>query len=130
MKLYWHLFDALITNAVIVYKAIHPNSKMNNVHFRQTLVKEIVAKYGKLSDNKRTPQDNQSFKGNQSCRKKLSIRSEHELISIPPTPNTQYPTKRCVVCYENGIRKQVRNTCKNCKVALCKDTCFDKYHEL
>lgn len=46
---------------------------------------------------------------------------------IPPTTK-QKPTKRCVLCYEKGLRKESRYWCTDCKTDLCPAPCFKLYH--
>lgn len=124
IKVYWHIFDALLTNAHIVYKLKHPNTRMDLKTFRETLVEQIVAKYKpKIRQNTSESQIYNELNIN-------TRRSGHKLIKIPATENCSYPTKRCVSCYAKGVRKNVRVICEKCKVALCKEECFDQYHEL
>ena len=50
---------------------------------------------------------------------------------IPPTANKKYPQRRCVVCRKNGKPRDARYYCEACieLPALCKTSCFKKYHE-
>ena len=52
----------------------------------------------------------------------------HQLAEFPPTEKKKLPMRRCRVCYKNGIRKDTRSYCKECKVPLCTKTCFFTYH--
>ena len=49
---------------------------------------------------------------------------------IPPTAKKQKPQKRCVVCNDNGRRKETTYQCKKCpeNPGLCAAPCFESYH--
>lgn len=53
----------------------------------------------------------------------------HYCVPIPSTPGKARPTKRCRICYRNGLRKDSRYHCSTCtdQPGLCKG-CFDLYH--
>lgn len=46
---------------------------------------------------------------------------------IPPTTKEK-PTKRCILCYEKGTRKESRYWCAECRTGLCPAPCFQIYH--
>ncbi len=56
------------------------------------------------------------------------MNSNHALLKIPPTERKKWPQKACVLCRKYGFRNDTRYFCIICNAALCKDTCFSKYH--
>ena len=54
----------------------------------------------------------------------------HVADLVPPTPAKSKPTKRCRVCYRNGVRKETRVHCVTCSThpGLCYPVCFTLYH--
>lgn len=119
MKVYWHLFDLVLINSLIIYKKIH-DSEMDHVTFRRELVKQILEKYGHTVHGVPT----------QPLPSQVMRRSQHVLVKIPATEKCSYPTKRCVECYEKDIRRNVRNVCSKCGVALCDGPCFANFHKI
>ena len=51
----------------------------------------------------------------------------HHISTLPPTANKKYPQRVCRLCSKNGIRRDTRFYCKDCKVALCNRPCFGDY---
>ena len=45
-----------------------------------------------------------------------------------PGTSKKKPTRRCVVCWANGKRKESSYWCSNCEKALCVVPCFQVYH--
>ena len=45
-----------------------------------------------------------------------------------PGTSKKKPTRRCVVCWANGKRKEPSYWCSNCEKALCVVPCFKVYH--
>jgi len=47
---------------------------------------------------------------------------------LVPGTSKKKPTRRCVVCWANGRRKESSYWCSNCEKALCVVPCFKVYH--
>ncbi|KAG1660870.1 Zinc finger protein 841 [Nymphon striatum] len=53
----------------------------------------------------------------------------HHITVYPATAAKKYPQRKCRVCQmKKGIRRDTRNYCQECNVALCKTSCFSEYH--
>ncbi|KAG1669658.1 Zinc finger protein 780B [Nymphon striatum] len=54
---------------------------------------------------------------------------DHHITVYPATAAKKYPQRKCRVCQmKKGIRRDTRNYCQECNVALCKTSCFSEYH--
>lgn len=94
--------------------------KISDKNFRIILVREFVERHD---------QNRQQYEVN--IQNMLSLRFKYIPVAIACISNNKYPTKRYVAYYKRGIRKELRNVCKNCKVTLCtKVLCFENYHKL
>ncbi|XP_046679544.1 uncharacterized protein LOC124366957 isoform X7 [Homalodisca vitripennis] len=67
--------------------------------------------------------------GRPSTSTPMRLQGRHFPQSIPPTPQKEFPSKRCAVCKEHGLRKESRIQCKQCVVGLHIE-CFEVYHTL
>ncbi|XP_058124174.1 piggyBac transposable element-derived protein 4 isoform X1 [Anopheles coustani] len=59
--------------------------------------------------------------------KPQETKENHALEKIV-TPGKERPTRKCKVCYEEGLRKETRYICKACNVPLHAYKCFENFH--
>lgn len=117
MKMFRHFFDMTCFNSYVIYKNL--GGKEKRVSFMTNLGESLISKYmvprGEIINRP-------------SKIPKLSRYVErHFPDTIPPTTKAK-PTKRCVVCWKNGTRKESRVWCVDCEVGLCPAPCFKIYH--
>lgn len=117
MKIFRHFLDITILNSYKIYTRL--GGKKSRLNFNCYLGEIIVEKY---AEKKETPE-------RRSKRPKPSrLLERHFPDFLPPTENKEKPTRRCVICYEKGIRKESRYWCEDCKTGLCPAPCFRAYH--
>ena len=51
----------------------------------------------------------------------------HKAVKIPASGKKLYPSRKCVVCIQGGLRKETRYMYGSCGAALHKE-CFNAYH--
>ncbi|XP_053545623.1 piggyBac transposable element-derived protein 4-like [Bombina bombina] len=61
---------------------------------------------------------------------RTTVRTEHFIFKIPPTPKKAKPQRRCRVCSRKGKRTDTIYHCPDCPAqpALCLGTCFKEFH--
>ena len=115
-KLFFHLLDICVYNAVIVYR-VHSGCKITDLEFRNKLIEQIFEYTG-------------------SCRKYTSscasTSSPHRLVLNSPGKNRKPKYRVCKCCSrrnDDGTRKrsETKFRCLACGVSLC-ESCFIPYH--
>jgi hypothetical protein len=110
-KIACHILEQMLFNA---YKLHSKTSmrKMREIQFRNIVIRLLVG-----------PMNDPSLK--------VVPEKFHYLECIPANGTKQNPTRKCVVCSKNSLRKESRYECPKCdpKVALCVTPCFKVYHE-
>ena len=123
-KFYKYIFNFLLgvslTNAFILYRISHPQSKMKMKQFQKTLATQLIGEY---------------------CSRRRGGRVSYP---IQPLPLRHFPIKpstsssgrkrgRCSLCRErNHLRRDTQWFCNDCGVWLChpgtSDDCFLQWH--
>lgn len=116
MKIFRHFLDLTALNCYLIYKKL--GGKESRLNFMMHLGESLIEKYA-------VPRNVAERKSKTPRPSRLIERHFPDLI--PPTTK-QKPRKRCVVCYENGKRKESRYWCNECKAGLCPAPCFKTYH--
>ena len=114
-KVAFHLFEEALFNAHVLYCS--SGRKITYTDFKITYVRQILNDVEKFSRLAEIPEK--------------AIQGQHFLQYIPVTnPKYQSPTKRCVECYKNGVRKQSRWQCDTCfgNPGFCIEPCFRDHH--
>ncbi len=115
-KVYKYIYNFLFdvsTNAFIIHKLGHPNSKVNIKDFRVQLAGELIGNY---------------------CSKFTSVNGRQKKLPMAHFPyrNPQRKRGRCSLCREKDRRTDTVWVCQECDLWLChqgtaKD-CFLKWH--
>lgn len=108
-KIFFHFLEEAIFNSFVIFQTY--NNSITYCNFKTSIIKTILSYH-------ETP--------------KLAIAPKsgrHFPERIPPTTAKEKPTKRCVSCYTNNIRRETSFQCGNCirNPGLCID-CFKVYH--
>lgn len=124
-KVFLHLVDMTLVNAHALYKVTSGNTNIPLRKYQLALVKELVTKYQKVkpraSTSNRCDTDNSP----------LRLIERHFPSMYPPKESTQKPpSRRCIVCSKQNLRKETRYTCVHCNVPLCVIPCFEIYHTI
>ncbi|XP_046666644.1 piggyBac transposable element-derived protein 4-like [Homalodisca vitripennis] len=120
-KLFFYMFEHVPLQCVC---SILPNKKEGKSHhfvdFKIGVAEQMLASL----EQRARPSP-----GRPSTSNPMRLQGRHFPQSIPPTPQKEFPTKRCAVCKEHGLRKESRIQCKQCVVGLHIE-CFEVYHTL
>ncbi|KAL8576039.1 hypothetical protein ACOMHN_052057 [Nucella lapillus] len=123
--IFWFIVDVSMINAFVLYKEARggPRPKpMTHLEFHLEVARELVRNY---TSRKRQA----SFPASSPLAPK-EPRPRHEISNI----KTKHGKRLCVVCKQRGVtkssgkKKQTVFECPICNVALCKDFCFQHYH--
>ncbi|KAG8245800.1 hypothetical protein J6590_099047 [Homalodisca vitripennis] len=89
---------------------------MSHEEFRESLVEDLVAEKASLRREKR--------------RRRAPAGPLHERLSGRHFPSKAEKRRRCVVCMQNGHRRDTPYFCKTCTStpALHVEDCFEAYH--
>ncbi|XP_023213058.1 piggyBac transposable element-derived protein 4-like [Centruroides sculpturatus] len=129
-KLFFQLLDIGIFNSFIVYKKCGHN--ITHLRFRTELVKDIIDQFVNNIIKKKSVNNNnniidQSVNNNNNIPRRLL--GNHFICRNQNSRSTNYTLRRaCVVCSANNVRRDVRYSCRQCKVALCAVPCFEIFH--
>lgn len=123
-KKWWHrifyfLIDLAIVNSYLLCKIATGKKSLHQLDFRINLAKQLISTF--------------------SSRKKRGrpVHCSEETMKITKTIRTQdnehmpvkeESRKRCKLCFLHGKETRTRIVCKTCKVSLCIDSCFEKFH--
>lgn len=123
-KLIFHLLDLTVLNSNVLYD-ITSGKNVPIADFQLQLVKDIIAKHQKIK-----PRASTSRKSDDGHSPLRLIERHFPAMYLVPEENKRPPSKRCVVCAKQKIRKETRYTCIKCDVPLCIIPCFEKYHTM
>lgn len=119
-KIFFYIFDMCLYNAYVAYCQVKGGKKAHFVDFKTNVAEQMLIGLD---------QSVRPSSGRPSTSNPLRLQGRHFPMSIPATPKKEFPTKRCVVCKEHGLRKESRIQCKQCVVGLHIE-CFEAYHTL
>ena len=121
IKLFGRLLNNTVLNCMEICCANSGQNKIDHFKFRIELVQALLIEHQSGSVRK--------FQGHYSTDKTVPrLVERHFPERIPPTEKKTRPTKRCVVCYKNNIRKEAVFWCKEREGALCVEECFKAFH--
>ena len=115
-RILFHLLDVCITNAYVVYKEAHPDTKKDTLDFRLDIIDGLLKDWPM----------NQSRRGRRSSRERPD-----RLTGQLHIPGRAQGRPDCVVCSDRSRdhgRRQTNTNCVQCDVALCAVPCFGVYH--
>ena len=128
-KVFFYLLEISLYNSFVLYKAKNSQTKLTLRSFHYKVIEKLcrisIDDYSSSSDDDGPPPRAPSY--DPASRLKGGF-IRHQPAEFPPTEKKKLPMRRCRVCYKNGIRKDTRSYCKECKVPLCAKTCFFTYH--
>jgi len=129
-KVVLHVLDISMVNAYIFYKSVGGTKSL--LWFRRQVVGALITAEDRqpmASVSQETVAVPRPF-----FHHKLSdtsrLSGQHYMDLLPPNANKSNPTKRCVVCFQAGRRRETRYFCETClsKPALCIVPCFKSFH--
>ena len=132
-KVFFYFMELSVTNAHVLYAARCGRSRrpMTLHEFHVKLVSKMCRK--RLEHNNSSSSEEEDAPPPKAPtydppnRLRGGFKSHH-ISTLPPTANKKYPQRVCRLCSKNGIRRDTRFYCKDCKVALCNRPCFGDYH--
>ena len=117
-KFFFHLFDLAILKSYILFSSL-VGKKISHSDFRNTLLGNLLAHAGHEWNVQRPI-------GRPPAAATRVVRFQERGRKHWPIPSA---TRRCRVCAEKGVTRNVSVICKRCDVALCCDRrCFVDYH--
>jgi len=129
-KVVLHVLDISMVNAYVLYKSVGGNKPL--LWFRRQVAGALMAS----EDRQPTASVSQEAVPHPFFHHKLSdtsrLSGQHYMDLLPPNPSKSSPTKRCVVCFQAGRRRETRYFCETClsKPALCVVPCFKTFHSV
>ncbi|XP_021918752.1 piggyBac transposable element-derived protein 4-like [Zootermopsis nevadensis] len=121
IKMFMRLLNATILNSMIICRANSPGIEVEHLKYRVDLVQALLVEHGGGVER--------NVPGRHSTDKTVPrLIERHFPERIPPTEKKSRPTKRCVVCYKQGKRKETVFWCPDCEAGLCVDGCFKIFH--
>jgi len=112
-----YLLDVVCLNAFIIYKK--KGGSISRLDFLLTLAESLSSMGGVVEP---------ATRGRTSKSPKPSRLLGRCFPDMVPGLSKKKPTRRCVVCWANGKRKESSYWCSNCEKALCVVPCFKVYH--
>jgi len=129
-KVVLHVLDISLLNAYILYKSVGGTKPL--LWFRRQAAGALMAAedrqpMGSVSQ-KTVSVPRPFFHHKLSDTSRLS--GQHYMDRLQPTQTKADPTKRCVVCFKAGRRRETRYFCETClsQPALCVVPCFKTFH--
>ena len=121
--LFFHLVNLCEYNAFVVYKSLHPNTKLKFLQFRMALIRQLLEQ-----STTATPVPTAAEQMNR-------LTGRHFLEYNPSTSTREHGMRSCQVCkgkqsLPSGkkLRRETVYRCKQCQVPLCPVPCFEIYH--
>jgi hypothetical protein len=103
-----------------IFRKNLPQTKTDRLKFRVDLVQALIVEHWSGVERK--------VSGHHSTDKTVPrLIERHFLERIPPTEKKAKPTKRHVVCYKEGKRRETVFWCPDCEAGLCVEGCFKTY---
>jgi len=116
-KMFRYLLNVVCLNTFIIYKKM--GGSISRLDFLLTLAESLSSMGGVVEP---------ATRGRPSKSPKPSRLLGHCFPDMVPGTSKKKPTRRCVVCWANGKRKEPSYWCSNCEKALCLVPCFQVYH--
>jgi len=116
-KMFRYLLNVVGLNAFIIYKK--KGGSISRLDFLLTLAESLSSMGGVVEPATR------SHPSKSPKPPRLLVRCFPDMV---PGTSKKKPTRRCVVCWANGKRKESSYWCSNCEKALCVVPCFQVYH--
>ena len=130
LRIFYFIVDAAVVNAFNLYAAVHPDPSPRLLQFRVQLFRGLVR--GFCSRQRRS-----SLQGMAFMRYHFTGKSRQKLMGVPEDirlqPSKHFPEKtdsyhRCRMCSSRKNNKRSRIMCTQCKVWLCVNPCFARFH--
>jgi len=130
LKIFYFILDAAVVNAFNLYAAVHPDQSPRLLQFRAQLFRGLVR--GFCSRQRRSSLQGMSF-----MRFRFTGKSREKLVGVPEDirqhPSNHFPEKTdsyhcCRLCSSRKNNKRSRIMCTQCKVWLCVNPCFARFH--
>ena len=115
--MFCYLLDVVCLNAFIIYKK--KGGSISRLDFLLTLAESLSSMGGVVEP---------ATKGRPSNSPKPTRLLGRCFPDMVPGASKKKPTRRCVVCWANGKRKESSYWCSNCEKALFVVPCFQIYH--
>ena len=128
-KVFFYLMELCVHNSHVLYKTNLAITHSKLYDFQKKLIRKMC--------KQSSEQEKSSYDDDASPPKTPRINpisrlhggfKAHHISTFPPTECKKYPQRMCRLCSKNGIRKDTRYYCKECKVPLCNVSCFGKCH--
>lgn len=118
-KIFFYLFDMVLFNAYVIFSQLKNPKRYHFSDFKVAVAEQMLGTVT-LPEKKGT--------GRPSLSNPMRLQGRHFPETIPATDKKAFPSKKCKVCSDHGLRKEVRVQCKQCKVPLHMDGCFEVFH--
>ena len=133
LRNFFYFMELSVTNAHVLYAARCGRSRrpMTLHEFHVKLVSKMCRKRLEHNDSSSSEEEDAPPPKASTYDPPNRLRGGfkfHHISTLPPTANKKYPQRVCRLCSKNGIRRDTRFYCKDCKVALCNRPCFGDYH--
>ena len=119
-KLTVHFLQISMLNAYCIYSVSLPSGQKPKTYlqFQHSVLMSLVSANARPMPS--TAMDDSSAR----------LQGKHFVDYLPASGRKEKPTKRCRVCYTQGVRGETRYYCPNCPSgpALCIPKCFELYH--
>jgi hypothetical protein len=117
-RLFYYLLDTSIANSFILYHHSPNHPKLTELEFLKKLSLALIGRFSKEGKVQTGPQ-----------RKRTKVSTPPRLTASNHWPLNTKKQKQCQYCARPG-KKGPRSyyVCKACKVHLCIDGCFERYH--
>ena len=111
-KVAFHFIEEAVSNAFVLFNKANPG-KIRFMHFKLNIIKSIISR-----SQPSAPSYN------------LPLVGRHFLQLILPTAAKSNPQKKCRMCCEKGVQKEICYQCRNCfdHPDLCPAPCFEEYY--
>ena len=120
-KLFFYIMDLCLVNSFCVFKYLNRNRNWTFLDFKMKYIEDVL---DEALPHLPSPQN----RGADVPPLGRLTPNGHFPEVHPPTAKKQRPCKQCVVCSKNGRRTESLFRCDVCKVALCVEDCFKRYH--
>ena len=127
-KVFFYLLEISMYNSFMIFKAKNSQTKLSLRSFPSKVIEKLCQlyhNYSSSSDEEKPPARAPRY---DPTSRLMGGFDRHQLIEFPATEKKNLPQRRCRMCYKNGIRKDTKVYCKECRVPLCAKICFSAYH--
>ena len=120
----FYLIQIAIFNSFVLYQARNPQGAV------KTLMGFIESLVRAWTTPNRTPRAPRQHPRSRLHANVAPLSTTHEPVTIPPAAGAlkQNPTRRCVMCDQQGKRSETRFQCAACRMPLHRGVCFTDYH--